>query len=177
MLRRSVLIALPALLVASAARAHSPWGQYAVYRQKHLLVLSTRDDAPTYEYSKRLVEAINKDAPEASARPARARDLDRAYNLLRTDQFQFALLSEDKVEAMRAATGPFAGRPAVDLRTIYRFGGLEFVVRADFPDNLVAIVAHAVMSNLGDLPGAAPPEDVLATASLHAGARAAIDGF
>jgi len=174
MLRRSFLIALPAFFVPVVVQAHSPWGQYVVYRQKHLLVLSTRDDAASYPYSKRLVEAINKGAPEASARPARAINLDRAYNLLRSDQFQFALLSRGNVEAMRSAGGPFNGKPAVDLKTIYKFDDLEFVVRADFPNNLVSIVTDAVLSNIASLPGALRPEDVLELPNLHAGARQAI---
>ena len=174
MLRRTFLIALPAFLAPGIAIAHSPWGQYVVYRQKHLLVLSTRDDNASYPYSKRLVEAINKGAPEASARPARAINLDRAYNLLRSDQFQFALLSPDNVEAMRTATGQFSGKAAVDLKTIYKFEELEFVVRAEFPKNLVSIVTNAVLSNIKALPGALRPEDVLQLPNLHAGAREAI---
>ena len=177
MLRRAFIGALPATLFPLMALAHSPWGQYAVYRQKHLLILSTRDDAQSYGYSKRLVDAINMAVPEASARPARAINLDRAYNLLRTDQFQFALLSSENIEAMRSSTGLFTGKPSVDLKTIYRFDNLEFVVRADFPENLVAIVTNAVLSNLSSLPGALPPEELRKYATLHAGARKAIERF
>lgn len=177
MLRRAFLAAIPTFLLPAIAMAHSPWGQYAVYRQKHLLVLSTRDDAESYPYSKILVDAINRTAPEADARPARAINLDRAYNLLRTDQFQFALLSTINVEAMRSATGLFRGKSPVDLKTIYKFENLEFVVRADFPDNLVAIVTDAVLSNLGSLPGALSPKEQLKDGTLHAGAREAIEQF
>lgn len=157
-----------------AAFAHSPWGQYAVYRQKHLLILSTRDDPDSYEYSKLLVNVINRAAPEASARPARAINLDRAYNLLRTDQFQFALLSSENIEAMRHATGSFSGRPSVELKTIYKFGNLEFVVLADFPEQLVEIVANAVLTHWKDLPGALERSEILKSAALHPGARHAI---
>ena len=177
MLRRSFLFLLPALLVPQAARAHSPWGQYAVYRQKHLLVLSTRDDPASYGYSKLLVTAINKSAPEASARPARAVNLERAYNLLRTDQFQFALLSKANIRAMRTATGKFSDKRPVDLRTVYRFDDLEFVVLANFPTRLVSVVTEAVLSNISALPGAAPPTELLELETLHAGARAAIKNF
>ena len=52
--------------------AHSPWGQYHAYRQQHLLIMSTREDIPTYPFSKLLIEVINQELPEASARPARA---------------------------------------------------------------------------------------------------------
>ena len=123
------------------------------------------------------MEIINKSAPEASARPARAINLDRAYNLLRTNQFQFALLSRANIEAMRTATDAFAGRPTVDLKTIYQFDHLEFAVVADFPDELVAIVTDAVLSHIAALPGALPAREVLKYDTLHKGARDAIKNF
>lgn len=175
--RRFLAASAAATLVPGLAHAHSPWGQYAVYRQKHLLVLSTRDDAPSYPYSKRLVEAINLGAPEASARPARARDLRRAYDLLRSDQFQFALLSRPNVDAMRTASGPFAGGEKVPLSTIYQFSELYFVVRTEFPENLVAVVADAVLTHMDALPEARPPQEVAQLPQLHSGARWAIDEF
>ena len=177
MLRRTFLCAMSAALLSVTAKAHSPWGQYAVYRQKHLLVLSTRDDLKSYGYSKLLVEVINKEAPEAKARPARAVNLERAYNLLRTDQFQFALLSSGNIESMRTAIGPFEDRPPVDLKTIYQFDELEFVVRAEFPSELVGIITDAVLSNIATLPGALPPEELLKFTTLHEGSRNAIKSF
>lgn len=172
--RTFMLAAAAAAALPSVAGAHSPWGQYVVYRQKHLLVLSTRDDAPSYPYSKRLVEAINRGAPTANARPARAKDLRRAYDLLRSDQFQFALLSSANVAAMRGASGPFDGAEPVALKTIFGFDDLEFTVRADFPSNLVAIVTDAVLTNLNALPGAIRPGEALFNPALHDGAREAI---
>lgn len=175
--RRAFLAALVAALAPELATAHSPWGQYAVYRQKHLLVLSARDDAESYPFSKLLVAAINRGAPEASARPARAKDLRRAYDLLRSDQFQFALLSAENIDAMRHGLGAFSGQPTVDLKTLFRFDMLEFVVRADFPEHLAAIVTDAILSNLDDLPGAAQPREMLEQNMLHPGARAALVDF
>lgn len=172
MFRRTFLTALVA--APGLAKAHTPWGHYAVYRQKHLLVLSTRDDLPSYPYSKRLVEAINFGAPEASARPARAKDLRRAYDLLRTDQFQFALLSSANVAAMREASGPFEGDAPVDLATLYVFGDLEFVVRADFPVDLAAIVSLAVLNSHEVLPEAMRPEEIRGHPALHPGAELAL---
>ena len=46
--------------------AHSPWGQYLAYREQHLLIMSTREDLPTYPYSKILVDVINTKLPEAN---------------------------------------------------------------------------------------------------------------
>ncbi len=155
---------------ASDALAHSPWGQYQVYRQKHLLVLSSRDDPDTYPYSKILVDALNRTVPEAKARPARAINLERVYNLLKSDQFQFALLSRSNVRMLRKAEGPFVGKEKIDLRTIYEFNDLEFVVRSDFPDELVEIVAHGIVDSLSLLPNASAAELVMKNPYLHSGA-------
>lgn len=172
-LNRRFFLCLLATGYSSIVAGHSPWGQYQVYRQKHLLILSTRDDTQSYPYSKKLVGALNKVVPSANARPARAINLERAYNLLRTDQFQFALLSRSNIKTLREASGQFEGKPKVDLRTIYEFDGLEFVVRADFPKDLVAIVAHGILEALPTLPGAASVEEVRKNPSLHPGASMA----
>jgi hypothetical protein len=173
MRRRSLLLAflfgLPEL-----ANAHSPWGQYQVYRKKHLLILSTREDIPSYPYSKKLVDTLNATVPTANARPARAIDLDRVYDLLRTDQFQFALLSNVNVDMMINASGRFAGRPKVDLRTVFRFGELRFVVRGDFPENLVAIVTHGIVEALPVFRDAVSLETLKADRNLHPGALMAL---
>ena len=139
------------LLARSPGHAHSPWGQYHVYRKKHLLILSTRDDGPSYPFSRQLVDCLDATLPAAKARPARAIDLERAHNLLRTDQFQFALLSKRNVEMMREASGRFSGKQAVDLKTVLEFGDLALVVRAEFPAGLVAMVAQGIVEGADGL--------------------------
>jgi len=74
------------LISSIPAYAHAPWGQYQVYRQKHLLIMSTIVDEPTYPYSRKLVEALNQVLPEAKARPARAKNFERVHNLFKTQQ-------------------------------------------------------------------------------------------
>ena len=170
MLKRRSFLCLLSIGWPSIVVAHSPWGQYQVYRQKHLLVLSTRDDSESYPYSKKLVEALNVAVPSAKARPARAVNLERAYNLLRTDQFQFAILSSSNVSMLRRGIGQFEGRQTIDLRTIYEFGELEFVVRADFPENLVAVIAQGVLETLPMLPSAASIDKVRTNPNIHPGA-------
>jgi len=32
--------------------SHSPWNQYLAYRAEHLLIMSTREDGPTYPFLK-----------------------------------------------------------------------------------------------------------------------------
>ena len=169
-MKRRLFLGLLTLAQSSVLFAHSPWGQYQVYRQKHLLILSSRDDAPSYPYSKKLVEALAVTVPSANARPARAKDLNRVYNLLRTNQFQFAILSKPHISDLRSATGQFAGGEKLDILTIYEFDDLEFVVRADFPEDLVSVVTHGVMEALPTLSGASGIEGVKNNPRLHPGA-------
>ena len=71
----------------------------------------------------------------------------------------------------------FADKRPVDLKTVYRFDDLEFVVLANFPSRLVSVVTEAVLSNISTLPGAEPPNELLKLETLHAGAQAAIRNF
>lgn len=87
--------------------AHSPWGQYLAYREQHLLIMSTREDEPTYPFSKILVEKINEQLPEASARPARARDFRRVQSLFATNQMPLVLLSKKNALSLIKGSGPF----------------------------------------------------------------------
>ena len=83
-MNRRKFLALGASLVPCTALAHSPWGQFQVYRQKHLFILTSREDKESYRYSKLLAIALNREQTTAIARPARAVNLTRVYNLLRT---------------------------------------------------------------------------------------------
>ena len=160
--------------IPTLAFAHSPWGQYQVYRQKHLLILSSRDDEPSYPFSKILADYLAAAVPSSKARPARAINIKRVYNLLLTNQFQFVLLSRDKIDMMRKAVGEFIDHEKVDLRTVYIFGELEFAVRADFPEELVAIVTHGIMESLSKLPQASKVKKVINSKYLHPGSLKAL---
>ncbi len=88
---KSLLIPGFFLVFSIPALAHSPWGQYHVYRQMHLLIMSTIPDGPSYAYSNKIVKAINEVIPEAKARPARAKNFERVHSLFKTKQIQLSL--------------------------------------------------------------------------------------
>lgn len=114
----------------------------------------------------------------AKARPAKAVNLERAYNLLRTDQFQFAVLSKRNVEMMRGALGQFSGRPAVNLKTVLEFENLVLVLRAELPADLVAMVAHGIVEGSDGL--SIKPwitGTILQDPHLHEGAAQALREF
>ena len=174
MKRRSFLTSL---LLAPAALAHSPWGQYVVYRQKHLLILSSKTDPDSYPYSEVLVDAINREEPQAKARAARAKDINRCYNLILTNQMQFMLLPRQTTNAMRENTGQFSDRESLPIKTMYEFGDLVLSVRSDMEDNIVRIVTYSILEQLDRLPNASNPEEILRIDTVHSESLTAIRTF
>ena len=179
-LQRRIFLCSVAYLISTVSPlyAHSPWGQYQVYRRKHLLLLSSRDDELSYPFSKELVACLDNVLPIAKARPARAINIERAFELLRTDQFQFAVFDRENIDKMRNATGEFSDRAPVDLGTLLQFGDLHMVVRRDFPDDLVATVTHNLIKcrNKLSIPLNLKPQ-ILDDPNLHQGAKEAIKDF
>ena len=174
MKRRSFLASL---LLAPTALAHSPWGQYTVYRQKHLLILSSKTDPDSYPYSELLVDAINREEPSAKARAARAKNLERCHSLFLTNQMQFMLLPRQTTLEMREGTGQFSGRGSLPIKTIYEFGGLTFSVRSDMNPNIIRIVTYSILEQLDALPNASSPSQMLKTKSAHIESLTAITTF
>lgn len=165
------------LALSPLASAHSPWGQYTVYRQKHLLIMSSKADPDSYPYSEILVNAINQEEPSARARPARARDLERCYSLFLTDQMQFMLLPRDSSTQMREASGVFQGREPLPMKTIYEFDDLVLSVRSDMDANVIRIITYSILERLDDLPNAANPSMMLAAKHVHVESLTAIATF
>ena len=117
--RRSCLAAiLMAATLPMPVSAHTPYKQWAVYRQKHLLIGCHKDTPETYELSKLIVAQLDTDLPAASARVARAPATSRLASLLATDQLNIAVLSPDTAKAMASGTGIFAAYGSISLTTL-----------------------------------------------------------
>lgn len=166
--RRQVLIGLT--LVAgscAAASAHTPYGQWVVYRQKHLLIGAHRGDDRTYELAQALVAALDKELPEARARIARGPRPQRIASLMGTGQMLTAVLSEAEAELMAEARPPFDGyRPTPLLVLATLEDGYLLVASPDLPQDHAWLVAQA----LGHAQVAHAPEGV--GLPVHPGAAA-----
>lgn len=139
--------------------------------------MSAKTDPESYPYSELLVSAINRAEPSAKARPARAKNLERCYDLLSTNQMQFMLLSNEATAQMYLGSGSFAGKPPLSMSTIYEFGDLVFSVHSSMESNIVRIVTHAVLEQLDYLPSATRPEAMVKSKNLHVDAHTAIVTF
>lgn len=155
--------------------AHSPWGQYLAYRQEHLLIMSTREDLPTYPFSKILVDVINEVLPEAKARPARARTFKRVQSLFSSGQMPLVLLSKKNAKALINGNGPFKKYGSADAQVLYIFDDLVLLVQPDFPNRYSWLLTKAIMKAGEKLPGAISPLKDKNITKIHPGVLMALN--
>jgi hypothetical protein len=135
MLNRRFLIKFIIFPISLMAMGHAPWGQWQVYRMRHMLLLSVIEDEKSYPFSKIIIKSLEKTLPQARARPARARGYRRVYNLLSTDQMPLAVLSKDIAISLLYGTGVFSDFAPVNMNIVYDFGEMVLIARPKMPDN------------------------------------------
>lgn len=138
-----------------AASAHTPYRQWQVYRQRHLLIGTSKADAPTYPLGQEIARLLATHLPEASARVTRGPDPWRLASLLTSGQLEVVLLSIADTEALRDGRAPFEAFGATELRGLFRFGDYLLVCRPDFPDRHAYQVVGA-LSEEGGIEGGTP---------------------
>ncbi|SIT18517.1 hypothetical protein SAMN05421759_1311 [Roseivivax lentus] len=150
---------------AAPAYAHTPYGQWVVYRQKHLLIGSHRGDFRTYELAKDVVAALSKELPEAQARVARGPRPQRIASLMGTGQLFLAVLSADEAARMERAEAPFEGNRPIPVHALAALDSAYLLFAApEFPEEHGRLVTEAVdHAGLGTRP---------TWQNLHAGAVA-----
>jgi len=150
-------------LSAGAAAAlllggHTPYGQWVVYRKKHLLIGCHKADPETYDQAKRVVALLAEHLPAAKSRVARAPDAGRLASLLGTAQMNVAILGPEDAAAMLRGAGRFEPYGAIALRVLTPVDGRLLLARADFPERHAWLVTGALAGT--DLaPAPQPPGD------------------
>ncbi len=69
--RRALWLSVGAAMVLLLG-GHTPYGQWVVYRKKHLLIGCHKADPETYDLAKRVVALLDAHLPAAKSRVARA---------------------------------------------------------------------------------------------------------
>jgi hypothetical protein len=142
------IAALAGAAFAVPAGAHTPYRQWVIYRKKHLLLGSHRDDPAGYRLAREAAEELAFHVPSSRARVARAPAATRLAGLIATDQLDIAVLEPDLVRAMSTGEGIFGAYGAIDLQTLIVFvDGRALVAHARFPDEHAAIVAEALVES------------------------------
>ena len=175
--RRALLAAALAgaavLVSGRAVLAHTPYRQWKIYRQRHLMIGASREDAASYPKAKEIQALLEKHLPEASARVARARTRRRLADLLETDQIRILLLSVEDAVALGRGGPPF--RIPVPVHTLWRFGDHVLVVRPSFPPAHAWILARTFAEH-GETPAGASLTPARAEIPVHEGVHIALEG-
>lgn len=152
--RRDVLLGVAATALTGPAAAHTPYAQWVVYRQKHLMVGAHRGDGLTYALAQDVVATLDLVLPEARARVARGPRPQRIATLMGTGQLRLAVLGTGEARAMAEGRPPFEGHTPVPLRAVATLLD-DYLLWAtpDLPDDHAALVADALEhSGLGRAP-------------------------
>ncbi len=171
--RRDVLWVPFALAFCQSAGAHTPYGQWVVYRKKHLLIGAHRADPPTYKEAKRLAALLAEHLPKSRSRVARAPTAGRLASLLGTDQLDVAVLSREDAADMQNGRGKFAPYGKIPLTLLAELGPYILIAHERFPARhawLVSKTLSNVVSEdaaVGTQPG---------TIKWHPGTQAFLNG-
>jgi hypothetical protein len=142
--RRRLLGAVLLAAGASALGGHTPYGQWVVYRRKHLVVGCHRADPRTYDLARRVVAVLDEHLPAAKPRVARAPDARRLASLLGTAQMEVATLGDADAAAMLAGTGRFAPYGPIALGVLAPVGDRLLLAVAEFPRRHAWLVTRAL---------------------------------
>jgi hypothetical protein len=156
--------------------AHTPYGQWQVYRRRHLLIGTSKADAPSYPLGQRVAEVLATYLPESSARVTRGPNAWRLASLITSGQLEVILLSARDAEALRNGRPPFEAFGATRVCSLFAFGGHWLVCRPDFPDRHAYLVVETLAIH-GDLTlGGSVPDPRRSPVPLHPGALAFLRG-
>lgn len=148
---------LRCLLTAAGALAlmgHSPYRQWSVYRQTHLVLVADESAAGAAATGEAVARVVAAAVPRTRAVVAEAHSAIEVAKLLRSRQLPLGvLLAGDAADAL-LGRGPFAGEPPLPLRALAAVGPYRLVSLEDFPADLAAAIARALA---GHQPEGAPP--------------------
>ena len=159
-------------LAAFVSSGHTPFQQWTVYRQRHLLILTDRSDPPSYPLGKRVAAVLATHLPLSRARVTRAPHTERIASLISSKQLDVALMSPSDAAALAAGLPPFKAYGPVALRTLLTVGGYLLVCREDFPDRHAYAVTRTLDLHREELPEVAAPDSRAPAIPVHAGALA-----
>jgi hypothetical protein len=145
--RRSILRLSSGAAAVLLLSAHTPYGQWVVYRKKHLLIGCHKEDPVTYDLAKKVAARFAEHLPAAKSRVARAPSAGRLASLLGTEQMEIAILGPADASAMVRGDGNFKAYGAIALRALMPVDGRILLCRADFPARHGWLVALALIGS------------------------------
>jgi hypothetical protein len=151
-LSRRGVVKLAAMAAASVVvGAHTPYGQWTVYRQRNLFIVASRTDLQALDLAQALAEGLTQELPESHARMTRASDTVRIASLLATGQLEVAIVSRQEAADMLVGAGVYKAVGPVPLCALAEFGRHLLITVESFKARhayLVAATADHLRSSL-----------------------------
>jgi hypothetical protein len=175
--RRALLKAAAAGAASLLLAAHTPYGQWTVYRQRNLFIVASRTDEAALILARAIVEGFATELPESRARVTRATDPVRIASLLATGQLDVAVVSRAEAAAMRAGSGDFRAVGAVAVNSLAELGAHLMVTLDSFKPRHAYLLALSVDHLRQKLPILAASASDASALPLHPGAAAYYNGL
>lgn len=145
--RRRFLAAAALGLAAGPAAAHTPFRQWKVFRQRYLLITTSRTDPAGDALGDRFAEILLQELPDSRAMVSRAIDLKRIASLITTDQANIAVLERAAAVALARGEAPFGDFGPFPLQAIVRTDAHCLVCRDDVPMHHGYLIAATLMGH------------------------------
>ncbi|MFO1318963.1 MAG: hypothetical protein U1F52_05065 [Burkholderiales bacterium] len=155
--RRACLKAAGAFAAAGCLTGHTPYNQWKIFRQRFLLIHTSREDPEGDVLGDALAAALLKHLPASRAQVARGPTDARTASLLSTGQAEVAVLQPALAWALSRAAPPFQDFFATPLQVLVENDRHQLVCVDRFPRHHGYLVARAVM-NEGEAHGLRVPQ-------------------
>lgn len=175
--RRQVVACLAAVGGSALLAGHSPYRQWKLYRQSHLLLFTTREDPRSDALGEVLAARLREVLPDSRAGVGRAATRERLASLISSAQADTAVLTVTDALALYRGEPPFSDFAPVPLRVLVEAQGYQLVCREDFKKQHAYLVAEALMREPRAAPLTVPErEGDAGVVPTHAGALAFLRG-
>ncbi|MBX9962690.1 MAG: hypothetical protein K2Y35_06540 [Burkholderiales bacterium] len=173
--RRRFLTATAALAGAGLLSGHAPYRQWVVYRQTHLVILTSRDDPGADDLGEKCAAVMRTVLPESKAAVGRGPRVQRIASLIASRQAEVGIVSQANAAAMFHGEAPFGDIGAIPLRVLVQNDVYRMVCRDDFPRQHAYLIAEALAGSDAEL-GLVVPKQNEGDIPVHAGALAFASG-
>jgi hypothetical protein len=167
--RRRFLAAVMFAGLSPIALAHTPYRQWKVFRQRYLLITTSRTDLAGDALGDRFAEVLLAEIPQSRAMVSRAINLERIASLITTNQANIAVLDHASAGALMRGEAPFVDYGAFPLQVIVQTESHYLVCREDVPLHHGYMIAGALMDHAADLGIGIPGDGAM---PVHPGAAA-----
>jgi len=157
---------------------HSPYRQWMVYRETHLMILTSRDDLGGDDLGEKIAAIVRGALPDSRATVGRGPRVQRIASLIATRQAEVGVVSRPNAMAMFHGDEPFRQYGAIPLRVLVQNDAYRLVCRDDFLSEHGFLLAEALMENGRDLGLSIPGRDAVDGGDIppHVGALAFAEG-